>query len=248
MPVVVLKPEQDNTVPYYIYADHINTPRVITRANDNAMVWRWDHADPFGATAPDESLAGMEPYRYNLRFPGQLFDAESGLHQNYFRDYDPRTGRYVTSDPIGLQGGINTYAYVEGNPISSVDPLGLASWYCQRPLGKPPGTKGPPLLNHQYICVKMKNGVISCGGLTTNGNSLSGIPRLTTPKEDYYHADSCKEVDDDKDDCFEQCVLTNFAKPNKPRYGIGPLTDCQEYADDLYYGCKIMCNLKKDKR
>ena len=56
------------------------------------------------------------------------------------------------------------------------------------------------------------------------------------------------EVDDDEDRCFEQCVIENFNKPNKPYYGLGPLTDCQEYADDLYFGCKIKCNLEKYKR
>jgi RHS repeat-associated protein len=125
IPVVVLKQEKSNTVPYYIYADHINTPRVITRASDNGMVWRWDRADPFGAAAPDAILTGTGTFAYNPRFPGQLFDAESGLHQNYFRDYDPRTGRYLQSDPIGLKGGINTYTYTEGNPLSYSDPLGL---------------------------------------------------------------------------------------------------------------------------
>jgi RHS repeat-associated protein len=125
MPVVMFKQEQGNTVPYYIYADHINTPRVITRASDNAMVWRWDHADPFGAAAPDDSLAGAVAFAYNPRFPGQLLDVESGLHQNYFRDYDPRKGRYVTSDPIGLQGGLNTYAYADGNPLTNFDINGL---------------------------------------------------------------------------------------------------------------------------
>lgn len=129
-----------------------------------------------------------------------------------------------------------------------VNPLGLKGWYCQRPLGKLPGTQGPPLFNHQYLCVTRADGSVSCGGLTTDGNPLSGEPRLTRPDEDYYDSKSCKEVDDDKDQCFEQCVLRNFSKPNKPRYGIGPLTDCQEYADDLYYGCKMLCNMRKGGR
>jgi RHS repeat-associated protein len=125
MPVVVFKQDQGNTVPYYIYADHTNTPRVITHASDNAMVWRWDTADSFGATAPDQKPTGMAAFGYNPRFPGQMFDSESGFHYNYFRDYDPKTGRYLTSDPIGMNGGVNTYAYVQGNPVSNTDPLGL---------------------------------------------------------------------------------------------------------------------------
>ena len=64
----------------------------------------------------------------NLTFPirhaGQYYDAEVNLFYNYFRDYDPITGRYVESDPIGLDGGLNTYGYVEGDPLSLVDPTG----------------------------------------------------------------------------------------------------------------------------
>jgi RHS repeat-associated protein len=64
---------------------------------------------------------------YNLRFPGQYYDVETGLNYNYFRDYDPAVGRYVESDPIGLRGGsYSTYAYTNGNPINAIDPLGLA--------------------------------------------------------------------------------------------------------------------------
>jgi RHS repeat-associated protein len=60
-----------------------------------------------------------------LRYPGQYYQAETALSYNYFRDYDPATGRYIESDPIGLNGGINPYVYVGDDPVDAVDPLGL---------------------------------------------------------------------------------------------------------------------------
>jgi RHS repeat-associated protein len=109
---------------FYIQTDQLNTPRVILNAS-NQQRWRWDLNEPFGNNTPNENPASLGVFKYNLRFPGQYFDAETGLSQNYFRDYNPKIGRYIQSDPIGLAGGINTYAYVGGNPLKFVDLYGL---------------------------------------------------------------------------------------------------------------------------
>jgi RHS repeat-associated protein len=98
--------------------DHLGTPQMLVDKN-NHVVWQAEY-DEFGKA---EIL--IEEVEFNMRLPGQYYDKESGLHYNYYRDYDPSLGRYVQSDPIGLRGGINTYAYVGGNPLSYVDPLGL---------------------------------------------------------------------------------------------------------------------------
>lgn len=76
-------------------------------------------SDAFGVGSPTGSVT------VNLRFPGQYFDAESDLHYNWNRYYNPATGRYVTSDPIGLDGGLNTYGYANANPALYADPEGL---------------------------------------------------------------------------------------------------------------------------
>jgi RHS repeat-associated protein len=124
-PVATLRPNSSGTVDvYYVHTDHLNTPRRITRATDNTIVWRWS-SDPFGTGFVDQDPDGDgQVFVYNLRFPGQYYDVETGLSYNYFRDYDPAAGRYIESDPIGLWGGINTYAYANGNPISGIDPTG----------------------------------------------------------------------------------------------------------------------------
>jgi RHS repeat-associated protein len=110
---------------YNVSTDQLGAPRIITRQSDEAIVWRWDSAEAFGATAPDQNPSGLGIFSFNLRLPGQVFDAESGLFQNWNREYNPRVGRYMQSDPIGLLGGINTFSYVEGDPLGSVDPMGL---------------------------------------------------------------------------------------------------------------------------
>jgi RHS repeat-associated protein len=108
---------------FYIHADHLNTPRIVVDQN-GAKRWRW-LAEPFGTTAPEANPDGLGVFAQHLRFPGQYADAESGLWYNYFRYYAAEVGAYVQSDPIGLDGGINTYAYVSGNPLNFTDPYGL---------------------------------------------------------------------------------------------------------------------------
>ncbi len=105
-------------------------------------MWRWI-SDPFGTTAANDDPDGDgTTFTLNLRFPGQYFDTETGLHYNYFRYYDPATGRYVTSDPIGLEVGLNTYGYVGGNPVGLVDPKGLT--HLTRPIPWLPAPPPPP--------------------------------------------------------------------------------------------------------
>jgi RHS repeat-associated protein len=94
----------------------------------NQVIWQNPPlSEPFGSGAPDEDPDGdATPFTLNLRFPGQYFDTETNAHYNYYRDhYFPSLGRYGQSDPIGLLGGINTYGYVGGSPISLMDLLGL---------------------------------------------------------------------------------------------------------------------------
>lgn len=109
----------------FVYVDHLNTPRAVARPSDHAIVWRWDSMEPFGLVPANDNPNGLGSYAFNLRFPGQLFDKESSLHYNWRRDFDPWTGRYVQSDPIGLNGGINTFGYVGGSPLIWSDASGL---------------------------------------------------------------------------------------------------------------------------
>jgi RHS repeat-associated protein len=90
-------------------------------------MWTWENSEAFGNNAPNENPAALGALTYNLRFPGQYFDQETGTHFNWNRDYDPNTARYIESDPIGLEGGINTFAYVLNQPIKFIDPEGLQS-------------------------------------------------------------------------------------------------------------------------
>jgi RHS repeat-associated protein len=126
---------------YAVQTDHLNTPRRLTNSSKQ-VAWQWAfsafgdeqpttgskrYVDP--VTTPNAGSTTIADVTFNLRYPGQYYDKESGLSYNYFRSYDSRTGRYTQSDPIGLDGGWNQYGYVSGNPLSKIDPDGLIEIY-----------------------------------------------------------------------------------------------------------------------
>jgi RHS repeat-associated protein len=104
-----------------LVAAGVQSANLLQKLTDASQATVWDGVfDPFGEEVAVIGLAAMP-----VRFPGQYADEETGFSYNYFRDYAPTLGRYIESDPIGIYGGVNTYAYVNGNPLDTVDPVGL---------------------------------------------------------------------------------------------------------------------------
>ena len=120
---------------HYFHNDHLGTSQRLT--NDQGVLTWSARMEAFGKTTTIDSIitnlingqsqTALMPTMTvnNFRFAGQIEDRETGTFYNYFRDYQASTGRYLQSDPIGLSGGINTYGYVGGNPLSKIDPSGL---------------------------------------------------------------------------------------------------------------------------
>jgi len=108
---------QDDEI-YHYHLDHLGTPRELTNQQGN-IVWKAQYK-----TYGNVALKEVEEVENNLRFQGQYFDEETGLHYNRHRYYDPSVGQFTTQDPIGLLGGVNNYQYAP-NPTGWVDPFGL---------------------------------------------------------------------------------------------------------------------------
>jgi RHS repeat-associated protein len=190
IPVATLQPNGSGGVNiFYVHTDHLNTPRKIAQPSTGTLAWRWD-ADPFGTAAPNQNPGGLGTFPYNLRFPGQYYQAETGLNQNWRRDYDAQVGRYVESDPIGLQGGNSTYAYVSGKPIMFTDPAGLEPCFVVGRYSTPwqdvPGSGGTPWYDLAVIGSAISGALVSC-----NWNMY----QLVQQRRDVYFKLSCRKCD-----------------------------------------------------
>lgn len=127
---------------YYYHNDHLGTPQVLTDGT-GSVAWKAVYT-PFGAAIPS-----IQTVDNPFRFPGQYYDPETGLHYNYFRYYNPPTGRYLTPDPIGLKGGENLFTYATNNPVNLTDPEGLQIIPFPEPpfdipIPEPPPIQGDP--------------------------------------------------------------------------------------------------------
>jgi RHS repeat-associated protein len=105
----------------FVRADHIGRPIYATNAT-GAKVWTATY-QPFGGVHTSTGALTT------ARFPGQWFQSESGLHQNWMHDYDPTTGRYLQADPLGLVDGASVYGYVKQSPMRLTDHSGLSVAY-----------------------------------------------------------------------------------------------------------------------
>ncbi len=126
---------------HIIHTDHLNSPRALSNARlqggqaAGTTLWTWDllaassnGSNAFGSQLAQEDVdANGTAVTFDLRFPGQQYDAETGLNYNYFRDYEAATGRYVESDPIGLRVGISTFTYANNSPLRFFDLDGLTA-------------------------------------------------------------------------------------------------------------------------
>ena len=192
LPVAALiQPAMGQTNVFYIYADHLNTARVIVRPADQAIVWSWGSNEPFGQSQANSNPNSLGNFTYNPRFPGQVSDVESGWFYNWNRDYNPALGRYVQSDPVGLAGrSTSTYSYVTASPLMLIDPDGLMGQGTGRGT-RVPGTtnivrieaghvKGQP--EHAHIYDKKGNLITA---ISKDGSGSHGMCPGDLPKNKY---------------------------------------------------------------
>jgi RHS repeat-associated protein len=247
IPVTTLRPNGANVSIYYVHSDQLNSPRQVTRPSDNAQMWTWS-SDPFGTDAANANPSGVGTFVYNLRFAGQVFDGQAGLHQNGFRDYDPATGRYTESDPIGLNGGTNTYSYVGSKPIAATDSKGLLE-QCRAGL-EVLGGNALGLLHHEFLCWKDETGARVCRGYGRDASSsvidaiLDRVGGKVLKDDENKSAPAASCGTDDRNQCMDTCASKEWDKleKNTPQYGLIQGSSCQSVTQSILQTCSARCH------
>jgi RHS repeat-associated protein len=215
---------------YFIQVDHLNTPRLVADSAA-ATVWKWDQQEPFGDSVADEDPNGFGAFELPLRFAGQYFDKETNLHYNYYRDYDPSVARYAESDPIGLRGGINTYAYVAANPLLGTDPLGLAKFCCRYLDSFVFGT----ILGRRHCYVIADDGT-TYGLYPENvGGREIGVPRTNDPRDRGGDCFNCPKLECGSDQ--NACLRNAHGGYPRGKYSAYPGPNSNTYAATLARQC-----------
>lgn len=218
---------------YYIHSDHLGTPKVITDQNQ-ATAWKATHT-PFG-----QATTSVGAIDNPFRFLGQYFDEETGLHYNWHRYYDPGTGRYITSDPLGLEAGLNTYGYVFQNPLRYIDPMGLAVYVCTRPVNIDWLSWIPESLRPTHTWIKTYTYEAGMGGeCPVPGQGCADIPWVTeTQTIDHSGQSEASNASCEKmQNVDEQCVDDMIA-PGQPQGTWTPYNQCQSFAWNVIGQCR----------
>jgi len=220
----------------YIHTDHLAIPRLAT-AVDKTVGWRWD-SDAFGKGMVNRDVDGDGFFVViNHRFPGQYYDNESELHYNYFRYYDSHSGSYVTSDPIGLRGGVNTYLYAKGSPLNHVDPFGLDVYEKCRPANVAGGA-----VDHCWLETDTKSGGMGGDPNILPGQEYEGYGIPVTVND---HSNDVATKSTLINNIDEQCVNDEleFGKPIG-RF-LPPFNHCQSFVDSVIKKCSYDPKMKK---
>ena len=202
--------------------DHLGSIRDL-RLGDGQVLASYDY-DPYGTPTRSDETGGI---RADYRYAGLVNHAQSGLYLANYRAYSPQTGRWISRDPIFEAGGVNLYAYVGGNPLRWIDPLGLAVQICSK-IWRP----------HTFICVDG-----NCSGKYPSGNPFASPGEIRNDSDNKSSA-RCSNVPNQKSDqnCFERCIAKRITQrgPSGDLYNYSA-ANCGQWAEGVILECRSQC-------